>query len=244
MTSCLPHQDLLQPLFARLRRHGLLDDGACEALAGAARGPRQFARGEFICSEGDRVDALPVLVDGLALGSRRLPGGGQQHVALQAPGDLLDQHGFVLGRVSLTIQAIVDCTVQTFPRSALRLTLAERPDVLALMHGEMAASALLAQERMLSLGRRTARARLAHLMCEVAERGIGEEGGQVYALPMTQNDLADLLGLSVVHTNRSLQELRRESLLEFSRGRLRILDAPGLKRVAAFDPSYLTLSAS
>ena len=133
MASCLPHQDFLQPLFARLRRHGLLDDGACEALAGAARGPRQFARGEFICSEGDRVEALPVLVDGLALGSRRLPDGAQQHVALHMPGDLLDQHGFVLDRVSLTVQAVVDCTVHTFPRATLRLTLAERPDLLALM---------------------------------------------------------------------------------------------------------------
>ena len=111
------------------------------------------------------------------------------------------------------------------------------------MHGEMAASTLLAQERMLSLGRRTARARLAHLMCEVAARGVGEEPGHVYALPVTQNDLADLLGLSVVHVNRILQGLRRESLLEFSRGRLRILNVAELERVAAFDPTYLTLSA-
>ena len=115
MASCRSHHDLLQPLFARLRRHGLLDDGACEALAAAAGGPRRFARGELICSEGDRVEALPVLIDGLALGSLRLPAGGQQHVALQVPGDLLDQHGFVLDRVSLTIQAVVDCTVHTSP---------------------------------------------------------------------------------------------------------------------------------
>ena len=62
----------------------------------------------------------------------------------------------------------------------------------------------------------------------------------MFALPLTQNDLADLLGLSVVHTNRNLQELRRASLVDFSRGRLRILDRPGLERMADFDPADLT----
>ncbi len=103
--------------------------------------------------------------------------------------------------------------------------------------------AAIHREWMLSAGRRTALGRVAHLFCELLLRlqisGLVEDDS--YDFPLTQVQLADCLGLTSVHVNRTLQQLRKDGLIELRDRKLRILDRAGLKRVAEFDPCYLYL---
>ena len=97
------------------------------------------------------------------------------------------------------------------------------------------------REWVVNVGRRDARARIAHLLCELALRlertGAGRDGS--FDLPLTQEQLADATGLTAVHTNRTLQSLRREGLIQLSNGILRVLDWEGLRKVGDFDELYL-----
>jgi CRP-like cAMP-binding protein len=85
---------------------------------------------------------------------------------------------------------------------------------------------------------------MAHLFCELYVRldVVGRANKDGYDFPLTQRELSECLGLTVVHANRTLQELRRRKLVEFEKGKLKILDRRGLEGVAEFDPTYLYLS--
>lgn len=97
----------------------------------------------------------------------------------------------------------------------------------------------------MSIGRRSAPERLAHLFCELLVRlqAVGLVGEDGYAMPVTQIDLADTTGLTSVHVNRSLQDMRKEGLIDLRKRRLRILDLPRLRTLAEFDPADLHLAA-
>lgn len=173
--------------------------------------------------------------------SRRLSDGLQQHVAIRAPGQVLDQAGYVLERAGVSTHALTRCTVVSVPRPVLAGVLAEHPALAHALTREMAADARVAQEWMVSMGRRSAYARVAHFLCEVRTRleEVDMAGPTGCPFPLTQSDLADTVGLSVVHTNRVLQQLRREGLIGLAQARLDIRDWPGLVRAGGFDPGYL-----
>ena len=99
----------------------------------------------------------------------------------------------------------------------------------------------ISREWLVSMGRRTAIERCAHFLCELRVRleHVGLASGAMFDLEFTQVDLADVLGLSAVHVNRILQELRRTGLIKLSGGTLTILDQYALEMVGGFDPTYL-----
>lgn len=106
--------------------------------------------------------------------------------------------------------------------------------------------AAIFREWMMGIGRRPAETRIAHVMCEVLVkmRAVGLANGLACELPITQTELGDALGLSTVHVNRSLQELRAEGLIEWRRGALSVLNWDGLKKAGEFDPTYLHLDGA
>jgi CRP-like cAMP-binding protein len=103
--------------------------------------------------------------------------------------------------------------------------------------------AAITRELSLSLGQRSALSRMAHLFCELHVRldVVGRARPDGYELPLTQRELAECLGLTVVHANRTIQELRRRNLVDLENRQLTIRDRRGLQGVAEFDPSYLYL---
>jgi CRP-like cAMP-binding protein len=102
------------------------------------------------------------------------------------------------------------------------------------------------REWMIGIGRRSAYTRIAHVLCElmVKMRAVGLANGYQCDLPITQTELGDALGLSTVHVNRSLQELRGDGLIEWRSGTLTALNWEGLKQAGEFDPTYLHLDAA
>lgn len=210
-----------------------------QALVSAARA-RIFERDDVVLAEGGRCDALHMLCGGAARASRTLEGGNLQIVSVFLPGDALNPGDVLLGRSPTTISALTSSLVLSIPADELRLLLAHRPSIVRALWRETALLASIQRERLIGLGRKAAEARLAHVLCEFAYRLQKDaRDGDAVELPLTQVELADLLGLSPVHVNRVLQHLRGRRLVEFSRGRLVIWKKNDLYAFAEFDPQYL-----
>src|SRR4029079_14753726 len=148
-----------------------------------------------------------------------------------------------LGRSRISIRTLTPALVLAIPLTELDALMETRPAVARGLWRETAFQASIQREWLAWLGRKSAEARLSHFLCEVAYRlKTGEDDCDVFDLPLTQHELADVLGVSVVHVNRVLQQLRKKNLIDLQRSRLTIRNREGLYAVAEFDPAYLRIS--
>lgn len=184
-----------------------------------------------------------ILLSGIACRYKDLRNGRRQITELHVAGDYTDLHGFTLKYLDHDVLALTDCRLAEIPHRRLHEMTERFPHLSRVYWFTTNLDAAIHREWELSLGRRTAQAALAHLFCEMEVRlgvvGLAEDGR--YDLPITQTDLAECLGLTSVHVNRTLQELRADGLLEFRAGEVRILDRARLRAAAEFDPGYLYL---
>jgi CRP-like cAMP-binding protein len=160
---------------------------------------------------------------------------------LHVPGDFLDLHSFLLKRLDHNVMSLVPSRVAVLPHAKLVAISEDHPHLSRLLWLTTLIDAAIHREWLLSLGRRSAIARIAHLFCEMHTRlGVVELADPTgFPLRITQTDLAECLGLTSVHVNRTLRELREAGLALFRDGRVEILDFGGLKQTAEFDPEYL-----
>jgi len=192
---------------------------------------------------GQELKDSTLLLDGWMARAKDLQSGQRQLAELQVPGDFTDLHGFTLKRLDHEIVSITACTVGIVPHDRLRAMTERFPHLTRLYWFMTNLDAAIQREWTLSLGRRNALARTAQLFCELLKRleVTGLAPNNAYDFPLTQVELAECLGLTSVHVNRMLQELRRMNLIEVRDRRAEILDREGLARVAEFDPGYLYL---
>jgi len=209
----------------------------------AAERVRRFGPREDIIREGDNPRHLKLILDGHARRYKTLEDGRRQIVAFFVPGDLCDLHAFVLKRMDHSIGTLSPVRLAEIPRDTV-LDLTERhPRVTRALWWGTLVDAATSREWTVNVGQRTATERVAHLLCElfVRLRAVGLARGDACELPITQTDLADALGLSAVHTNRVLQELRAEGLIGRRGGTLTVPDLEALQAAALIDANYLHL---
>jgi len=196
-----------------------------------------------IIRAGDRLTSSTLLLDGILCRYKDLSEGQRQITELHVTGDFADLHSFTLKRLDHNVMTLTRCRIALVPHDRLKSITHDHPHLTRLYWFSTNLDASIHREWEVSLGRRSAISRMAHLFCELRVRlgivGQAEESG--YALPLTQTDLAECLGLTPVHVNRTLKVLRERGLLAFRGGRVDIQDLPGLERVAEFDPAYLYL---
>jgi CRP-like cAMP-binding protein len=192
---------------------------------------------------GEVLRESSILLRGWMARAKDLPNGQRQFEELHVPGDFTDLHSFTLKRLDHDVVSITASELAMVPHERLREMTERLPHLTRVYWFATNLDAAVHREWTLSLGRRTAMSRMAHLFCELFVRleVVGLTNGQSYDFPLTQNELAETLGLTSVHVNRTLQELRRMGLIEVADRRVTILDADGLKSVAEFDPDYLYL---
>ena len=192
---------------------------------------------------GQELDHSTLLLDGLMCRYKDLSGGQRQITEIHVPGDFADLHSFTLKHLDHNIMTLTPCTIAKSPHARIQKLCEDFPRLARIMWFSTNLDACIHREWELSLGRRTAIERTAHLFCELYLRlGIvGLTAGNTFDLPLIQAELAECLGLTSVHVNRVLRELREQGLVEFRSGRVTIADLEGLKRVAEFDPAYLYL---
>lgn len=196
-----------------------------------------------IVAEGSRRSSSTLLVDGFAARYKLVEDGGRQITAVHVPGDFVDLHSFLLHQMDHGVSALTACRVATLPHPSLASIVKHYPHLGRLLWLATLVDGSIKREWLVGMGRRTATARLAHLICGVASRleVVGLAPKHQFLFPATQTDLGDMLGTSAVHMNRSLQELRARSLIQWKGHVVKILDWEGLTGFADFDPAYLHL---
>lgn len=228
---------------AKLRRSPGFAASDEAAIAALPADIRTMDANASVIPEGVRGDRIHVLLDGWAARFRILENGSRQIPALFVPGDACDIDALHLFRNDCGVLAITRCTVAAFGRDALLSLMDAHRGLRDAMYRALAIDNAVATQWTVCLGRRSARERLAHLLSELHARlgAAGAAGDDGYGLPLTQEELADVLGLTAVHVNRTLQGLRSDGLIHLRDQRLGIPDLAALRRVGGFDPAYLHL---
>jgi len=204
---------------------------------------RRFEMRQDLVASGSSLSYSNMIVDGLAARYKLLSNGRRQFTAIHVAGDFADLQSFLLHRMEYGVTALTPCTAVTADHEALQRLIEESGNIQRLLWMDTMLEASIHQEWVVSMGRRSAVGRLAHLMCELFMRLklVRRTDDLSFKLPLTQLELADVLGLSIVHVNRVLSELRRERLLTWTNHVIRIEDWEKLAEVAEFQPDYLSV---
>lgn len=202
---------------------------------------RRVPADHIVIRSGEPLGSSLILVDGWMARSKDLASGERQVSELHVSGDFPDLHGFTLKHLDHDLMTLTECTVAIVPHERLRKLTDRYPRLGRAYWFATNVDAAVHRELILSLGQRSAISRMAHLFCELFVRldVVDCTQGDGFAFPLTQRELSECLGLTVVHANRTLQELRRRRLVELENRHLRICDRAGLEALAEFDPSYL-----
>jgi CRP-like cAMP-binding protein len=204
---------------------------------------KEFPADQDIVKDGQHVSESCLLLDGMAARYKLLEGGRRQITALHITGDFVDLHSFLLKRLDHGVVALSACTVALVPHEALKEITETSPHLTRMLWLSTLMDASIHREWITGMGQRPALERAAHLFCEVFTRlrVVGKTEGTSFRFPLTQAELGDALGLSLVHVNRVAQALRSQGLLTWEGRTLTILDLERLKAVAGFDDAYLYL---
>jgi CRP-like cAMP-binding protein len=196
-----------------------------------------------IVSPGQHVDSACLVAGGLTGRFDQMLDGQRQVTAYYIPGDMCDLHSIVAPKASWSITAVSPVSILRVPHRELRELCVECPAVALAFWRDGTVDASIFAKWVGNLGRKNAKARIAHIFCEMGVRweAAGLATRTCFDLYATQEQLADAAGLTAVHVNRTLQEIRGEGLLEFKSGKVNVLDWDALAAEAEFDPSYLML---
>ena len=236
-------RDPVDNLLKKLRLRDEITEREATVLRESISETQTFKAGRTIIRHGEPITRSTLLIDGLLSRYKDLSDGQRQIMEIHVDGDFVDLHGFVLKRLDHNVGALTDVTVAYCPHEVLARITEQEPHLARMLWLSTLMDASIQREHILSMGRRPALARIGHLMCELCIRmeTIDLATERSFALPLTQVDIADATGLTAIHVNRMLRQLRERKLMTFRSGRVEILDWEGLQAVSEFDPTYLHL---
>jgi CRP-like cAMP-binding protein len=233
----------LRPLVRKLRNWVALSAEDESAILALPHTTRRLALSQYIVREGDIPTHACLVVEGFAMRHKIVGDGGRQIVNIHMSGDMADLQNALLTVADHNVQALTPMVAALIPRDAIVALAFARPAVGRALWIETLVEGSIAREWIGNVGRRDARTRVAHLLCEFAMRleavGLGEQCN--YELPMTQEQIADTVGLTSVHVNRTLKALDGEGLTTRSKRSVVIQDWKKLTETGDFNPAYLHL---
>jgi CRP-like cAMP-binding protein len=197
--------------------------------------------GEPVVREGDRPNHCGLIISGLAYRCKFTDEGKRQILSLHIAGDVPDLQSIYLHVMDHDVRAQTHCTIGLIPHQPLRELLDRCPSVMRILWRETLVEGAILREWIINVGRRNAERRLAHMLLELYRRmeAVGLASDFKFALQMTQAELADATGLTVVHINRVLRVLREAGIMEFRKNLVNVLDRHRFIQVADFSPVYL-----
>jgi CRP-like cAMP-binding protein len=227
----------------KLRQRDEISAAEERALRDCIGSTRTVRARETVIRNGQELNESTLLLEGWLARTKDLRGGERQLLELHLPGDFADLHSLTLKKLDHDVVAITPCNLAMAPHDRLRKLTAEHPHLTRVLWLMTNLDASIQREWTFSLGRRSALARMAHLFCELFVRlgVVGLTREQTFDFPLTQTELSECLGITPVHANRMLQDLRRQGLIRLSDKEVEILDWEGLRHAAEFDTAYLHL---
>ena len=229
------------PLIHKLQ--GLADLTAADiaALETITSQTRMFGPHVDLIREGEAPEAFLIVLEGFACRYKQRQTGARQITAYLLPGDVCDIDAADLAPLDHAVGTLAPCVVARVSRQAMADLMQQHPNIAQALRRIARVEIATARAWIVNVGCRSALERMAHLFCELMTRfeAVGLGRYDTCPLPLTQGDLAQTLGLSNVHANRTVQELRRQGLIELKGKNLRLLDLPRLRQIAEFSPGYL-----
>lgn len=203
--------------------------------------PREIGAKKYLSRDGDELHAFPVILSGWAARYQILRNGARQITRLLLPGDAFYFDRAANGIALEEVITLGPCRIVNIAHADMRRLIDRFPAIGEAMRAYGSMENAVLASWVVNVGRRDALERMAHLICETHFRLSlvdANQGQQIY-FPLTQDDLADVLGLTPVHINRKLQQLRQEGLITLRSRQLTIHDLRTLQQIAGFDSSYL-----
>jgi CRP-like cAMP-binding protein len=194
-----------------------------------------------IVSVGDQPNECCLILDGWACRYKMLPDGERQIMSFHIPGDVPDLQSLYLKTMDHSLGTLVPTKVALIQHRDIHDVIRRFEGISTALWRESLIDAAIFREWMVGMGRRSSHQRIAHVLCEMATklRAVGLNDGHTYPWPVTQQEIADALGLTDVHVNRVLRDLRKDGLIAMVRGVFTATDWDGLKQLGQFDPGYL-----
>jgi len=229
------------PLIAKFERELTLSVAENQAVSAIAIRPLKFVRNYDLVRKGNRSLHCVMILAGLAGTSKTDGSGKRQTIAFHMSGDMPDLQSLHLDVNDSDVRAISDCTATFIEHSTLRSLCEQYPRIGATLWRDTLVHSSIFREWVVNVGSRPALKRVAHLLCETMKRAqwLGLSDEMTCDFPVTQTDLSDATGLSIVHVNRMLQDLRKRELISFVHGKLTIHNWSDLCSLAGFEDTYL-----
>jgi CRP-like cAMP-binding protein len=233
----------VHPLVRKLESIFTLSDEEKAALEAMPMQIVNLRADQDIVREGDRPTRSCLLLEGFSCFFKMTGDGNRQIMAFSLPGDIPDLLSLHLDVMDNSLGTLTPCKVGFIQHEILRNLSTRFPKIASAFWRDTLIDASIFREWVLNIGQREAYSRLAHLLCEfiVRSRAVGLGNGSTYYIPMTQTELGDAMGISTVHANRVIQQLRSDGLVSWSGTKLTVRDWDGLKSAGDFDPTYLHL---
>ena len=232
------------PLNLKLAAHvRLLNDDRRTLDSLAQFGIRVARAREDIISEGDEPRAVNLILEGWACRYKTLEDGRRQNIAFLLPGDFCDLHAYILKEMDHSIGTLTPVRYAQIPAAVFEEYTSSRPNISRAFTWDTLVTAAIQREWTVNIGQRSALERVAHLFCELHLRlhaiGLAQDG--VFELPVTQIDLAEATGMTSVHINRTVQELRARGYIHWKGKHIEVPNLRGLRNIAHFNANYLHL---
>jgi CRP-like cAMP-binding protein len=243
-TQDKPVASTLEPMVRKLEYRNTLSPGDRAALLALPHKVKTLEQHEYIVRQGDRAQYSCVLLSGFCVRQKVVGNGSRQIVSIQMKGEIVDLQNSLLGIADHSVQMLTQGKIAMIPRDDVIRIAFERPEVGKAMWLDTLVDGSIFREWTTNVGRRDARTRIAHLLCEFSLRlqlaGLGEQTN--YELPMTQEQIADATGLTPVHVNRTIKALEADGLIDRTSARSVVIgDWRQLAQVGDFQSGYLHL---
>lgn len=231
----------LQRFLDRLTSRSVLTEEEQQAILNLPGHTEQVRANSDFVRHGERVDHSCLIIAGIVGRFEQTREGMRQITAMHIAGDMCDLQSVVQPIPTSALQALSVSTILRVPHGAVRTIAGRYPAVAEALWRDCMVDAAITNEWVVNVGRRDAKTRVAHLLCEMAARLAGAKhvDNVILDFPVTQNHMADATGLTPVHINRTLQSLRADGLIEWRGGVLRLPDWDALIACGEFDPTYL-----
>jgi CRP-like cAMP-binding protein len=234
---------MFEHLLSVIDRRDHVSDAERALIEQLPRRMRSFGNGEELVAEGSRPTESCLVTTGFTARAQVLPDGKRQLTALHVPGDFVDLHAFLLKLMDHSVVSIGRSQAAFIPHASILALVETVPHIGRLFWLSTVIDAAIQRTWITSLGRRSPSRHIAYLLCELYMRlevlGLVRDKG--FEFPATQTDIADMVGLSLVHVNRTIQELRASKLVAWRNSLITIPDIDRLRDYAEFDPTYLNL---
>jgi CRP-like cAMP-binding protein len=233
-------------LIRRLQTISGIDDQDIATIRSLPIDLKTYEAGEYIVRDGARPTACCLLVEGFGIRSKTTFEGRRQILSIHIPGEVPDLQSLYLHVLDHDLITLTQCRLGFIPHAALKILVRERPNVAEVFWRDTLIDSAMFREWIVNVGQRPAASRLAHIVVELRERlkVIGRSQADRVEMPLTQEQIGEAMGITPIHANRIIKQLREDGVLEFHRGYVTVLNENKLEELAQFDDRYLHLAPS